>query len=141
MKLNRLVIAIELAVGISAGLGSMSTTAQAASSYITPVAMRGTWYGYSKEYGFWSKIHVTKHSFTYSSSGSRETIKGHHLLVVRGHYKGHTLVTFQDRHHIGATDSYYFGEAIVNGHKKTALIMDYDIAMFHYHVKHYKVVK
>lgn len=141
MKLKHLVIVIGLSVGISAGLGSMSTTAQAASSYITPVAMRGTWYGYSKEYGFWSKIHVTKHSFAYSSSGSHDVIKGHHLLVVRGHYKGHTLVTFQYRQHIGATDSYYFGKAIVKGHKKTALIMDYDTAMFHHHVKHYKVVK
>lgn len=140
MKLKRLLVATGITVA-SASIGLTGLTAEAASSYVTPVAMRGTWYGYDKEYGFWSKIHVTKHSFTYSSSGSSYTIKGRHLYVVRGHYKGHSLITYQYRGHVAATDSYYFGKAVVNGHKKTALIVDWNTAMFHHRVKHYRVVK
>ncbi|MTV82669.1 hypothetical protein [Secundilactobacillus folii] len=133
-----LVLVVSLFIGISTGLFLGGTKADAISSYTTPVAMRGTWYGYDKEYGFWSKIHVTKHSFKYYGS---PILKGRHLCVVRGHYHGHTLVAFQYRGHAAATDSYYFGKAIVNGHKRTALIMDRSTAMFHHRVKNYRVVK
>ena len=131
-------------VTLSLGLGVFLFAPQQANAMIThttPRAMRGTWYGYSKDYGygFWERIHVTKHSYRYSSSGSGYTLKGHKLSVVYGRSHGHTTVVFQMTGHVAATDSYHFGKAKVHGHYHTALIQDGSTAMFHKHVKHYYI--
>lgn len=124
------------------GIGLLAIAPQSASAQIThttPRAMRGTWYGYEKSYGFWEKIHVTKHSFRYSSSGSSYGMKGRHLAVVYGHSHGKTTVTFQYAGHVAATDSYHFGKAKVNGRYHTALIQNGETAMFHSKAKYYYV--
>lgn len=119
------------------------TSANAQITHTTPRAMRGTWYGYSKSYGygFWEKIHVTKHSFRYSAEGQSYGMKGRHLSVVYGHHHGRTTVTFQYTGHVAATDSYHFGKAKVHGRYHTALIQDGTTAMFHSKVKNYYVPK
>lgn len=127
---------------LSLGLGVFLFAPQQANAMIThttPRAMRGTWYGYDKEYEFWERIHVTKHSFRYSSGGQGDTLRGRHLSVVYGHSHAHTTVAFQMTGHFGATDSYHFGKAKVHGHYHTALIQDGSTAMFHKHVKHYYI--
>ncbi|GHP13925.1 hypothetical protein YK48G_13500 [Lentilactobacillus fungorum] len=135
----RLILAsATLGVGLVA-LAPASASAQI--THTTPRAMRGTWYGYSKSYGFWEKIHVTKHSFRYSAEGQSYGMKGRHLSVVYGHRHGKTTVTFQYTGHVAATDSYHFGKAKVHGRYHTALIQDGTTAMFHSRVKSYYVPK
>lgn len=63
---------------ISLGFGMLFFAPHQANAMIThttPRAMRGTWYGYSKDYGFWEKIHVTRHSYRYSSEGQGYSLK------------------------------------------------------------------
>ncbi|WP_415563302.1 hypothetical protein [Lentilactobacillus hilgardii] len=141
MKIRKAIIKLLLTCSIAlGGIITLQSPIRAA-VHTTPVSMRGTWYGYSKSYGFWEKIHVTKHTFSYSSSGSHSTLAGKNLSVFSGKTGHHKWVTFQLTGHAAATDIYWHGKAKVNGHYRKCLIQNGDTAMFHSKVKHYSIPK
>ncbi|WP_203639780.1 hypothetical protein [Levilactobacillus wangkuiensis] len=118
---------------------SEAIPAKAAITHTTPVKMRGTWYGYSRDYKFWEKIHLTKYTFTYQSGNDKVTL--HHIDNVHGKTEGKYTYTFQQHKHIAATDFYAWGKAKVKGKYKKCLVQDGTTAMFRTKIKHYSSVK
>lgn len=141
MKLRNIFIDFAGSLVIILGLILISPQKVDASvSHITPVSMRGTWYGEGG--GYSQKVRITKHSVTWSSGSDHVKMAGWHLSVFKTKMGHHTAVTFQITGEADSTDFYWLGKARVAGEYHRCLVQDGHVAMFHgMAAKHYYIPK
>lgn len=137
---NRLV-SMALVVLLSvAGASALTeaTPAKASISHTTPAKTRGTWYSYDKWSKNFTKIRITKRTFTYRGSFN---VKVKNLDVQTFKNKGKNAYVFKSHKSTAAADFYTLGKAKVKGKYKKCLVSSSGPVFFKSKIKHYSSVK
>lgn len=144
-RLIKGLVILGLAVGIEVSIST--TTAQASRHYVTtPSSLRGTWYRYDQESGYFQKLVISKYKLYYKIHGSSANVingkkyyasaKTYGMDVRRFNHHGYWVI--EEAH----TDNDYILKRTTtrrNGHKYAAL-HDYDPYDYSFSVwTHYKI--
>jgi len=128
-------VALLSVAGASALTGT--TSANASVGHTTPAKMRGTWYSYDAYSNKFTKIKITKHTFTYAGQKIKK------LEVQKFKVGGKMAYNFKQRKSTSASSFYQLGKAKVKGKYKKCLVADSsrDSVFFKSKVKHFSSLK